>query len=127
MLIFLIFLIFIVDLAIGQTTDNKSDITLVCENQPFRDVINELSDKTNFKFIYTDSLVDKKNISCNNKALGFNSATTQERPPMGFSRCIGKVRRNTEYLNSSPHQPLKELRKTDIKTNPNTHISEIRL
>ena len=64
----LTFLIFISSVLLsnnffGQSIDKK-DITLVCDNEPLRTVLEELRIRTGVNFIYQDDLVDNKIITC---------------------------------------------------------------
>lgn len=60
----LLFLFGCVSLSFGQSSINDTTVTLHCENEPLRIVLQEIEKQTHVRFVYHDALVDGKTVSC---------------------------------------------------------------
>ena len=65
-LIFAIILITICHypIIVAQDSPQKTHISILAKNRPLREVLQEISAKTNTKFVFNDNLVDGKTVSC---------------------------------------------------------------
>ena len=73
---FLIVFILILFIALckGQVIKIESTITLDCNNESLRDVIQKISEQSNIRFTFNDNLVDNKTVSCHFNRQCFDEA-----------------------------------------------------